>query len=953
MSIIRLNGTRAAALIMIVLGIVFCGVCVQGTEVKKHAVLLETDTFAIGLDARGQTVSFIEKQTGKNILAPTSDKRFCVLFPEKNRSVWPTSVRQTENQQLEFIFTGNEKVVLKYIPHTNWIEFEVVSVESPNGKPFYRLNFGTVAVAIKYDDEYIERNPFALSNLILNINTSVVELPGLNNAAGGICFSELGYKGARYAMLGMPASELRAAMKQILLDLLAQAKKNEQLRESLPVINLAGGPFAMDIPKCNGVYVTAYNPLVTEEFDVWSEHLERFGIDQIDVHQGHPFTQADFRFNPKVYPNGASDFRVVSDRFKEHGILLGLHTYSAFLPWRTPYPGVEDSWSRSHHISPVPSDELADVRQYTLSENISESATELGVKESTDDVQLRCSYLIWNSHFLRVDNELIEFNDVRRQDGRGFIKCVRGALGTTPAKHSQGTPVHHLGSFFDHYFAPKPGSELFFHVAQKTAQAYDEGGFGMIYLDALDGMSRQVANHDYSWYYTALFVREILRNIKTTPPLMEYSMMEPSIWAGRSRGGAADTCNRGYQRFIDNHFKQNAYTVTRRLLPSQMGWFDPRPAGGPGKDLNIRTLHREWIEYIASKSLAKNYALSFRNIPLGKTKPGAFISGEIFKRYDKLRRQNYFSKDVTDAIRPLGEHFTLIDKKPGVPMTDKIEPGRFTCAKASYPTLCLDADRKTLTLDNPYSEQVPEIRIENRYSAAEYNDPNAVELIAFDEHKTPGNLTTKNFDPGLNLLRNLAVGLWVFGDGGGQMLNIRLSNPSWRWSTYNDHIVKLDHKGWKYIQLAETDTGLYPELQWPIAEPWYQTVSLRAVLYYLEITSVHVMVIGDTKNLRFRTLKALPIVETKLTNPTIESGGKRVIFQGAIPSGEYMEYQVGGRAIIRDPSGNETGEMKVVGTMPVLKAGKNELTLSGTCPSTPRGSSHWVWKLIGPTVGKK
>ena len=947
------HGPGMVALITIVLSMVLIGIETAGAQAKKQAVLLETETFAIGLDARGQTTSFIDKLTGKDILDPTSDKRFCILYPEKNRSLHPVSVEQKENQLLEFVFTGNEKVVLKYKLHANWIEFEVLSVELPKGKPFYRLGFGSVAVAINYDEEHIENNPFALSNLILNINTSVTELPGLNNRAGGICFSELGYKKARYAMLGMPASELRTAMKRILLDLLAQAEKNEELRQSLPVINLAGGPFAMDIPKNGGVYVTAYNPLVAEEFDLWSRHLECFGIDQIDVHQGHPFTQADFQFNPKVYPNGVSDFRAVSDRFKKSGVLLGLHTYSAFLPWRTPYPGVEDSWSRSHHISPVPSDELADVRQYTLSENISESATEFGVNESTDDVSLRCSYLIWNSHFLRVDKELIEFNDVRRHDGRGFIKCVRGALGTTPAPHTQGAQVHHLGSFFDHYFAPRPGSKLFFHIAQKTAQAYDEGGFGMIYLDALDGMSRQVANHDYSWYYTALFVREILRNIKTTPPLMEYSMMEPSIWAGRSRGGAADTCNRGYQCFIDTHLKQNNYGVTRRLLPAQMGWFDPRPVGGPGKDLNTRTLHREWIEYIASKSLANDYALSFRNIPLGKTKPGDLISGEIFKRYDILRRQRYFSKEITDAIRPLGEHFTLIDKTPGVPMTDKIEQGRFTFAKADYPTQCLDADRKTLALDNPYSEQVPEIRIENRYSAAEYKDSNAVELIAFDEHKAQGNLTTKNFDPGLNLLRHLGVGLWVFGDGGGQMLNIRQCNPSWRWSTYNDHIVKLDHKGWKYIQLAQSDTGLYPDLEWPISVPWYNTVPLRAVVNYLEITSVHVMVIGDTKNLRFRTLKALPIVETKLTNPTIESGGRRIVFEGAIPSGEYMEYQVGGRAIIRNQSGKETGEMKVVGSMPLLKKGQNELTLSGTYPATPRGSSHWVWKLIGPTVGKK
>ena len=137
----------------------------------------------------------------------------------------------------------------------------------------------------------------------------------------------------------------------------------------------------------------------------------------------------------------------------------------------------------------------------------------------------------------------------------GFETCRRGAYGTKVSAHAKGAPVEQLNQVYG-YFVARKGSDLFFEIARETARTYNEGGFSMIYLDALDGTSGIVEDQEIRWYYEALFVNEILKYTKT-PPLMEYSAFSPAIWSGRSRMGALDAPRRGYDLFFDRHVDYN------------------------------------------------------------------------------------------------------------------------------------------------------------------------------------------------------------------------------------------------------------------------------------------------------------------------------------------------------------------------------------------------------------
>ncbi len=65
---------------------------------------------------------------------------------------------------------------------------------------------------------------------------------------------------------------------------------------------------------------------------------------------------------------------------------------------------------------------------------------------------------------------------------------------------------------------PDPETSLLADVAQRTADFYNECGFDMIYLDALDGEDI-LGGGENAWHYGSQFVFEIVKRLKK-PALM-------------------------------------------------------------------------------------------------------------------------------------------------------------------------------------------------------------------------------------------------------------------------------------------------------------------------------------------------------------------------------------------------------------------------------------------------
>ncbi|MGL6225688.1 MAG: hypothetical protein ACRC10_03570 [Thermoguttaceae bacterium] len=903
----------------------------------------KTDHFQLTLNEAGKVESLLDA-TGRNHLDQKADSHFCFLQPTKMGPTHPAQRVIQQGETLIFSFADSPITLTLNVQATkDWLVFDLQDV---SGGEFYSVQFAqvplqtddqanTVPKKKTVDDSNIDKSNVDDSNVdpsnadTLNIdasnkgksqtanntsqagqeedlafvatamsrrlNTRTLDYPGRSRQLGGVCFSPIGMEGAGVFLLGQPESGLRETMKRI-VDSYPQGE--------MPV-SKAGGPYALDNPKNQGSYIISSSPYTVGVVDQLSEHLGRFGVDQVDFHQGSAFRQGDFQFNEKAYPNGIADFRKVSDALKEKGMITGLHTYAEFLA------------PESRFVTPIPSDDLDVLRTLTLSEDIATDAQMIPTVEATTDVSEITGFFVRNSKVIRIGDELIQFEKPNKEAPFGFTQCKRGAFGTKVSEHPKGSKIDHLTQFF-FLFAPKPGSDLFLEIARETAKAYNEGGFGMIYLDALDGTFSIVPDPELVWYYDALFVNEILKYTETAP-LLEYSTMNPSLWYGRSRMGAWDSAHRAFQPFFDLHVAANEESAARYYLPGQLGWLAIGPPNGDDlPHFQYDILFPEDIEYLGVKGLAYNNGFSYLDIQKDQAKPITYRNGERLKRYDQLRRSKSFGPEIIQQLKEPGQHFVLQQKGEN----------DWQFIRANYAKFLFDPYHLIWDYENPNVAQTPLIRIENRYLTDDYDSEKGIDLIVLDETQSMTNLTTREFEQPIDLSKNLGLGVWVYGDGGNQQINIRLESPIEMVSGHVDHFIDVDFTGWRYISLVEAENGTRTEVNWPI--PCGAVYAeYREKVFYNSISKVHFMIVGNPENLRFRTIKALPVLEETLRDPILEINGERLAFQGQIKNGQYLEFDPQtNRAIVYDFQGNEISQPLVQGVHSPIPQGKSTIRFS-------------------------
>lgn len=861
----------------------FCAAALE-TAKSQEPVVLTADSFTLKLAADGKTAS-LTAETGEELLDGAKPCPFATFRAAREETPVSCDSISRDGDLLSVKF-GDRTARFRVESHEKYMTFELLGVE---GGSWYALEFAKAALSIHYDTP----EGFGATTLAMTAGTIPLAMPGESQTLGGITFRATFDAGVKIALIAAPKANLRDAMKTVC----------EAIPAGTMPVSRAGGPWAAETPKSRGNYIITGSAISAADAPKWIDHLQKFGIDQVDFHQGGAFRQGDFMFKPEVYPNGIADFAEVSKKFAEKDMITGLHTYAEFLA------------SDSKYVTPLPHKDLDTMAEWKLTADLDEASTKIEVAESTAHVSTVTGFFVRNSLFLRIDDELIRFGKPAAASPFGFTECTRGACGTKVSAHKAGATVYQMTHMFG-LFAPVAGSELFLEIARETARAYNEGGFGMIYLDALDGTGALVADHELVWFYDTMFVNEIIKNCET-PPLIEYSTMNSNIWLCRSRMGAWDSAHRGFRPFFDKHFESNRQSADRAFLPGQIGWLAICPAAGDDLDIFQRKpLFTEDIHYLAAKTLAHGYGYSLLDIPLEGTKPAAEKCGAILKRFDSLRRGGSLSAETLEKLRS--------------PSLDVVLTENGTLRQAHYQSFEINGHTAQFTIQNPNAAQTPYVRIENRYATEAYESAEAVELIVLDENAPAKNDIAATFDPPLDLTKTLGMGFWVCGDGGGQKINIRVESAAHLVSGHNDHFLTVDFTGWRYVPFVEADNGTRPPENWPVPCGHVYTEN-REKVHYNAVTSVRLMTIGDAAGLKFRTLKALPIKPYLLTNPTAKIGGKTVSFVGEIPSGHYLEYdplEGGASAKVFNAVGSVVSEAAVQGEFTELASGPSAVEFS-------------------------
>ena len=750
--------------------------------------------------------------------------------------------------------------------------------------------FGCVMANAKYDYDFADKENTGACGIAMTYWVNPVFYPDAKDRQTRAEITRhLRDVGGKYALIIAPICAQRDIIK----------KASLTIDRKVGIMSQIGGAWGRDSRMNFGNYLIDFETSA-EYIQQTKDYYRSAGIDQVDFHQGEgTFRQGDFRFDR--YPSAEEFRKNVSDVLAECDIQTGLHTYAFYIDYNCDTILSNPVWQK----------DLGVLETFTLARDIGPEEMQIPTAESTEIVSDDFAFMSQNTPFILIGEELIRFENA----ADGFRVAERGVAGTKATAHKAGEKVKHIDGYY-RVIAPVPGSELFLHIARDTARAFNQGGFGMIYLDALDGIRKHCGENE-NWYYAAMFVCELLQHCSKLP-LIEYATIFPSIWPARGRVGAYDFPNRGYKDFLRIHAEDNIKYIDRYSAPT-LGWYNFYPVSPdfPGNE-HVKYNHTDEIEFMGALAVTNDFStVHTTTVPKFLDRyAGLRRNVALYKKYDDLRKQQYFAPEYLEKVKNSPWECHLKETGQGYVFEEK-----------DYQKVKLydlqDADRNGGKFTNPFADQVPFIRIEALLSSG---GAEPVELIGLDENKDLTEQTlVKEHTRDLDLNQKLAKKVRVLGNGKPGSA-IAIEN---RWETfksnrsYLDYIIDTDFEGWREFVLVETDTGERPDLPFDEGENIY--ACYRSQMNNRMVSKTEIRTAGDVTGVRMGSVVACKHCYEVLKNPTVRIGDTEILFECELMSTDYLEFD-GKTAKVFDRNGNE----KQIWYQTTLAAPAGEFTASLT-----------------------
>ncbi|MBR6747640.1 MAG: hypothetical protein IKM07_01775, partial [Clostridia bacterium] len=705
------------------------------------------------------------------------------------------------------------------------------NVESTGERPA-RINFACMSLITDADT--------AATGLMLELKTDGTVYPGVEPEQSAKVYDHLGYDDCRWMVTAAPKSSLRERLKEI-------AKLHTR---DIPWMD-CGGPFAADAKDAQRSYMMVYGAflpgsLTPDNLEEWIEILHAIGLTQVDMHgaEDKNFSFGDFEPNHEIYPEGRKSLKEMVERLKEEGITSILHTYSSQISLK------------SSLLTPIPDRRLGYNRLFTLTADVDAEATEIPILEDTAEISLIHTSRYNSSTYVVWDDEIIQFTELGEHSLKG---CIRGVFGTTPAAHKEGTPGRNLKRMYN-IFVPDVGGSLFDQIARESANCANECGFDAYYFDALEA-TVVLEGRDMEDYWNTRFVYDVAR-YSGRSIAMEMSSISHGVWWVRTRMGAWDRPTRAFKPYLMRHAEVNGRAQAKNLMPQNLGWWFL------GKNLPSKAAERERLttdvyETMGRLGVANDFSLSFQGLTVQDWRRSEEIKriADRVRRWEKLRMEGTLTDAERAAIADVECHIT----------PEGIYPCAYPETIAKFENGCAE-----ITIDNPYGAQQPFLmRMEPLYvrsNAAEEEkdvfdinsmvDPGSeklggenaaemkeyylfdgvkagdllkltsrtVEASACDEDTEHGSalvITAKaekelgvarferRFEQPINITGQYGCGVWVYGDGKGEVLNFQLRCHRLYSGGLGEKLVKVDFTGWRYIELIESSAKESMGYLWP------------------------------------------------------------------------------------------------------------------------------------------
>ena len=182
------------------------------------------------------------------------------------------------------------------------------------------------------------------------------------------------------------------------------------------------------------------------------------------------------------------------------------------------------------------------------------------------------------------------------------------------------------------------------------------------------------------------------------------------------------------------------------------------------------------------------------------------------------------------------------------------------------------------------------------------------------------------FDPPLNLGSQKGLGVWIQGDGNGEIINFRFQSPVHISHAFADHYITIDFTGWRYFELIETESTRWSDYTWP--DGWYYSLFREKVSFNkIETLSIWYNNLPLNRNIEcyISPIKAIYLTTNIIENPSFTVGDKTIVFPVKMNSGDYLEFYSMTNCKLYNSAGFLLSGFFPTGELPLIVNGTNSI----------------------------
>lgn len=693
---------------------------------------------------------------------------------------------------------------------------------------------------------------------------------------------------------GDTACALVAAPRDRIIEILQNMTENEAVPKSV-----SGGAWALRSEIARGSYVFA--DLRSKDTEQWIKLARRGYFSFIHLHAWW-HTLGHYEVNRNFYPDGIADMKKAVDKIHAAGLKASFHTLTACIE-------PDDSW-----VTPVPADDLIASARYTLSRPTDEKDEVIYVHEKPADIH----DLVWsyssNGNAIKIGQEIIQYQEISREEPYCFKKCIRGAFGTSASKHAQDAEAAYLQQRYLAFY-PEPDGKTADALADAITDTYKYLNLDGMYYDGSEGMRSRYGTDVMRW--------KIFQRLPENA-VIEASNWNHNDWWFHTRLGAWDHASWAVKRSHEAHVDRIGTVPAADLLVPQMGWWAARGAV-PG----CRGQFIDELEYFAMKNLSIDAPMSLQELKAS----GAQWNERIFDMltllgwYERFRLARYFRGEDLQSLRTRDAEFNLRMNAKGVWQLLPLQVQKLRLDEISsgmdwnfHNTHAVQPFKARLEALYAVDDRSAGFRLTDFSNAGSINSHDSAKSLSFTTdivkpdaavplHKlrikavNHGRVSNGAWAaagmhfpyPYLSAHGSDAFVVWVKGDGSGALLNFQFRSPKQYFGAVSDHYVKLDFTGWKYCRILfrERDTESMPDFKWPYSNSAGDQSKSRSPLDRDHIEFIHLYLncipVHSAVDIEVSDLTAFPQEKVILSDIALQLNSTTLQIPAAMQSGDYLE----------------------------------------------------------------